>query len=105
MMDALRHLVQDTEGASKDQFYQDGKTQRAVATSIMQLGDAAGKISRRTQNANPSVNWRRVMSFRYEPAHEYYSLKPERLWEFIHDDLPKLASKLHKIRPAPESKD
>ncbi len=105
IMDALRHIEQDTEGMSEEEFYKDEKTQRAVATSIMQLGDAAGRISKRTQNANPNVNWRRVSRFRYEPAHEYYALKPERLWEFTQDDVGTIARKIHKVRPAPESTD
>ena len=62
---------------------------------------AVGRVSRRTQNANPNVNWQRIASFRNNPAHEYYEFKPENLWEFVQDVLPNLETKLRKVRVAP----
>jgi uncharacterized protein with HEPN domain len=105
MQDALRRIAALTEGMSRAEFVQDPKTQDAVAFRIMALGEAAGRISQRSRNASPKVNWRRLSSFRKEPAHEYFALKPDRLWEFVHDELPALASKIRKVRAAPESLD
>ena len=103
MQDALRRLAGLTEGMSKVQFLGDPRTQDAVAFRIMALGEAAGRISKRTRNANPKVNWRRLSGFRNEPAHEYFALPPGRLWDFVQDELPNLASKIRKVRGAPES--
>ena len=103
MQDALRRIAALTEGMSRAQFFNDARTQDAVAFRIMALGEAAGRISKRSWNANPTVNWRRLSSFRNEPAHEYFSLKPDRLWEFLQNELPKLESKIRRVRAAPEN--
>ena len=103
MQDALRRIRGLTEGASKSQFFDDSRTQDAVSFRIMALGEAAGRISKRTRNANPNVNWSRLSKFRNEPAHPYFALQPARLWEFIQDDLPNLEAKLRKVRPGREN--
>jgi len=103
MRAALLRIETLTGELDHDEFLANTTVQEAAAFRIMALGDAAGDVSRRTQNANPSINWRRVSSFRNNPAHEYYDFKPENLWKFIQDVLPHLESKLRKVRPAPES--
>ncbi len=103
MRAALLRIETVTEGLDREEFLANTTVQEAVAFRIMALGDAAGRISKRTQNANPNVNWRRISSFRNNPAHEYYDFKPESLWEFIHDVLPNLESKLRKVKPAPQA--
>jgi uncharacterized protein with HEPN domain len=105
MRDAFRRIANLTDGISEEQFLANTTIQDAVAFRIMALGDAAGRISMRTKNANTNVNWKRLSGFRNEPAHEYYALKPGRLWEFARDELPILERKVRKVRPAPEGTD
>jgi uncharacterized protein with HEPN domain len=103
MRAAILRIETLTEDLDRSQFLSDTTVQEAVAFRIMALGDAAGRISKRTQNANPNVNWKRISTFRYNPAHEYYDFKPESLWEFVQDVLPGLERKLRKVKPAPKS--
>jgi uncharacterized protein with HEPN domain len=102
MRAAILRLNTLTDGMDQKEFLANITIQEAVAFRIMALGDAAGGVSKRTQNANTNINWRRISSFRINPAHGFYDFKPENLWEFIHDILPDLEKKLRKIRPAPE---
>jgi uncharacterized protein with HEPN domain len=100
---AIHRIETLTEDLDRGQFLSDITVQEAVAFRIMALGDSAGNISKRTQNANPNLNWKRISSFRHNPAHEYYDFKPESLWEFVQDVLPGLERKLRKVKPAPPS--
>lgn len=100
MRDALRRIARFTEGVSRSEFLGNSTLQDAVAFRIMALGEAAGRVSKRTRNANPKINWQRLSNFRNEPAHEYYALRPEHIWDFIHAALPELESRLHKVKPA-----
>jgi uncharacterized protein with HEPN domain len=101
MRASILRIATVTDGLDRDEFLADTTAQESVAFRIMALGDAAGNISKRTQNANPNINWRRIASFRNNPAHEYYDFKPEHVWEFIQNVLPNLESKLRKVKPAP----
>ncbi|HLY76296.1 MAG TPA: HepT-like ribonuclease domain-containing protein [Thermoplasmata archaeon] len=92
-----------TEDLDRSQFLADITVQEAVAFRVMAIGDAAGSISKRTQNATPHVDWKRISSFRYNPAHEYHDFRPENLWVFVQDVLPGLERKLRKVKPAPAS--
>ncbi|MGA8276500.1 MAG: HepT-like ribonuclease domain-containing protein [Thermoplasmata archaeon] len=98
---ALLRIATLTDELDRDEFLANTTVQEAVAFRIMEVGDAVGRVSRRTQNANPNVNWQRIASFRNNPAHEYYEFKPENLWEFVQDVLPNLETKLRKVRVAP----
>ena len=102
MRDAVRRIARFIEAVSITEFQDDPTLQDAVAFRIMALGEAAGRVSKRTRNANPKVDWKKLSSFRNEPAHEYYALQPERLWQFAHDTIPLLERQLRTIRSAAE---
>jgi uncharacterized protein with HEPN domain len=103
MRASILRLKSMTDSMRREEFLANTTVQEATAFRIMALGDAAGGVSKRTQNANTNIQWKRVSSFRHTPAHEYYDFTPENLWEFIQVVLPDLERKLRKIRPARES--
>lgn len=100
---SVRRIVDEIDGRAKEEFLENITVQDAVKFQLMALGDAAGRISKRTRQANPRIPWTELMEFRYQPAHAYFDLKPERVWEFAQEHLHKIAGRLSKVKVASES--
>jgi uncharacterized protein with HEPN domain len=104
MLKAVRDIEQETADLTRDQYASNATLQKAVAYDIMILGDAAAKMSQRTQKANTFVNWKALADYRNAadgPAHGYYDIDLAGTWEFVRDRVPELATKLRKVKVAP----
>lgn len=90
----------------RDVFSRDTTVQKAAAYDLMILGEAASKVSKRTQRANPAVPWSLLVNSRNELIHEYGQLDLEATWQFVQARLPRLEHRLRRVRVAlPEPDD
>ena len=93
--------IRDRMRAGWIAFSGDATQQKAVAYDLMVLGEAASKVSRRTQAANPKVPWTTVVEYRNELIHEYGHLDLKATWEFVIQKLPGLERDLRRVRAIP----
>jgi uncharacterized protein with HEPN domain len=84
----------------REVFSRESTVQKAVAYDLIILGEAARKVSKRTQNANPGVPWNLLVNYRNELIHEYGQLDLESTWQFVQSRLPRLEHRLRKARVA-----
>lgn len=103
--DAIQNIRSDIGGLTEDAFLVDGKTLRAVAKSIADIGEAANQImtiAPHVQEASP-VTWehlRRVYAMRNVLAHGYFRMDAGVVWETATRHLPALAAVLEGVAAA-----
>ena len=97
MLDKLRD-IRDLLRRGREVFEHDPVVQKAVAYDLMILGEAAGRVSQRTQKANPAVPWSALAAYRNELIHEYGNLALEDTWAFVQRDLRRIEQRLSKVR-------
>ena len=93
--DAIANIRSDIAALSEDAFLVDGKTLRAVAKSVSDIGEAANRImaiAPGLQQSNQRVweHLRRVNAMRNVLAHGYFRTDAGVLWDTATAHLPKL---------------
>jgi uncharacterized protein with HEPN domain len=102
MLDRLRD-IRELLKVGRETFERDRVIQKAVAYDLMILGEAASKVSQRTQKRNPGVPWTTLAEYRNELIHEYGSLALADTWEFVQKDLRRIEQRLSRVRVVPPS--
>jgi uncharacterized protein with HEPN domain len=89
--------------AGKERFFdirtpefRDGAELRAL-----HFTETATKIGQAFRKANPMVPWADLDQLRNDLVHEYPEVKADKVWRFIHDDLPPIVGKLRRAKFAP----
>jgi len=70
----------------------------AVELRILHFTETATKVGRPFRNANPLIPWDDLDRLRNDLVHEYPEVKADKLWRFVHGDLPGLVAKLRRAR-------
>ncbi len=73
----------------RDAFMSDLKTQLAVIRAYEVVGEIAKRLSGTLRDANPQIDWRKLIGFRDFLAHNYEEIILEFVWEAV-EDLPNL---------------
>jgi len=90
MLDGLRDR-------GRDSFLSDPYAQAAAVRFLEILGEAAGNLSDVFQSRHPGLAVRRMRGFSSFAKHEYWRVKPERLWATL-ETMPELRQTLAKVR-------
>ena len=77
-------------GRSMDVFLNDHVYQNACCMCILQIGEAANKLSEEAKAAVPDIPWHSVRGMRNVLAHDYGTVDPVSLWQTIEQDIPTL---------------
>lgn len=100
MVEAARHIVQETQGGAKE-FEADGVLQAAVLHWFHIIGEAAKRVQPETQALAPDIPWRRLADFRNIVAHEYHRIDLGMVWKAVQQNprlLERLESLLEKVQ-------
>lgn len=73
-------------------FLADIKTQDAVIRQLSIVGEASSRLSMETRKAYSTIPWRKIVALRNIIVHEYSSIRLEKIWDVIENDLPILKS-------------
>ena len=100
--DYLRDLLQELDDIAtftsegKPGFFTDAKTRKAVIRSYEVIGEIAKRLPDNLRNANPQVDWRKLIGFRDFLAHHYEEVILELIWDAV-EDLPALRATITKM--------
>lgn len=72
------------------------KTKAAVIRCIQTIGEAAGRVSEKTQTEATKVPWKAIIGMRNILVHRYFNLDEEALWKVVESDLRGLIGDLRK---------
>ncbi len=82
---------------SKSQFMKDEKTQRAVAMTLINIGELVKILPLEFRKEYSEVPWREAAGLRDVVAHKYQTIRMEDVWTTISDDIPVFYNHLNKI--------
>ncbi len=81
-------------------FADDPDFQDSACMNILQIGELVGGLSQDYTDEYPEIDWRGIRGMRNIFAHNYGSMDPERTWDTITVDIPRL--KAHCLSVMPE---
>lgn len=106
-MKATRHYLQDILKAiihietytsdGKAAFYNDSKTQDAVARNFEIIGEVVKRIPKAVLNQQPQVPWQDIAGFRDVLIHDYAEIDLDEVWLTIKRDLPVLRAAIEAL--------
>ena len=54
------------------------------------IGEATYKLTKQFREEHPDVPWRMMEGMRHVLVHDYYRISPDKLWDTISEDIPRL---------------
>ena len=97
ILQAIKEILELTEGMTAAQFSQDARTVKAVLYNFAVIGEAARHVPIEVREAWPAVPWREMGDMRNVVIHEYFGVDPEIIWETIRQELSPLTPQLEEI--------
>jgi uncharacterized protein with HEPN domain len=108
LSDYLDHMQQAAtdacgfvEGLSKEDFFEDRRTQQAVIMSLIIIGEVATRVMdgyAGFAQAHTEVQWRNMRGMRNRIAHGYFDINLDVVWETVQTALPVLLQQLSAMR-------
>lgn len=103
---ALEEIVRQCElieerlaliGAAQERFMENSLLQDACAFCLLQIGEAANRLSDDFRERTREVGWHKVVGMRNIIAHAYGSFDLTIAWETITEDIPALKSQCEAL--------
>ncbi|MCD7775697.1 MAG: DUF86 domain-containing protein [Clostridiales bacterium] len=85
-------------GISLQEFLQDEKLKRAVAMTVINIGELVKNITQETRLTHSDIPWREIAGMRDMAAHKYQTLRMEDVYLTAKEDFPVLLEKLNQIK-------
>ena len=79
-----------TAGMDRATFEADDRTQDAVLRNLELIGEAAKHLPPEARALAPTIAWRKIAGMRDVPAHNYFGIDDEILWDVISIEVPSL---------------
>jgi len=80
-------IIRYTAGMTANEFYADDKTQKAVAMSLINIGELSKAFSDEFLERNKNIPWKGIQATRNIAAHNYESFDMQVVLKTIKDDL------------------
>jgi uncharacterized protein with HEPN domain len=101
--EAMKNIRDDIGVLTEEQFIGDGKTVRAVAKSLSDIGEAANQMMSTDpglEQRNPAIwqHLRKIYAMRNVLTHGYFRTDASVVWETVRNDLPGFESFLGSIK-------
>lgn len=96
MLDAAKEAMSFAQGKTRPDLDQDRKLVLSLVHLVEIVGEAAGKVSKKFQEAHPEIPWPAIVGMRNRLIHAYFDIDLDRVWDTVQDDLPPLITGLEK---------
>ena len=97
IVDCIIDINEFTKSINYGQFEKDKMRKLAVERQLEVIGQAAGKISKETQNLFINIPWGNIIGLRNKLAHDYGEILAERIWTISRDAMQDLFRELEKV--------
>ncbi|MGX8705156.1 MAG: HepT-like ribonuclease domain-containing protein [bacterium] len=85
------------QGFTVDTFIGDERTVRAVAMTLINIGELVKNLTPELKAAHPEIPWRAISGMRDITAHKYQTLRKEDVYNTCVTDLPMFERQLAKL--------
>ena len=96
---AIKRAMEFVHGYDVDRFHADKRTQWAVYSQIIVVGEAARRISREFQDQHSGIPWAEMTGMRHKLVHDYDEIDWELVWDTVRVDFPKLKNAIEPLIP------
>lgn len=83
-------IVDRMKGKQFPEFAADIVLQDSVIRRLEIIGEASKNLSDSTRKKYPEVEWKGMMKLRDRAAHGYWTIDALKLWDIVHNDIPRL---------------
>jgi uncharacterized protein with HEPN domain len=84
-------------GISFEDFVNDEKTKRAVAMTLINIGELTRLLSDEFKKSMPDIPFKAIMALRNVAAHGYEELRFDDVWKMVKTNIPELDNKFKKM--------
>ena len=81
------------------EFQRNRMAQLAILKSIEVVGEAASRISNECRESHPEIPWSGIVGMRNRLVHGYFEVNLVRVWDTLHQDIPRLIAQLERLIP------
>ncbi|WP_298439717.1 DUF86 domain-containing protein [Geobacter sp.] len=97
IIDALRQIVEYTQGMDYERFRAARMVQDAVIRQFEVVGEATKNLSAGFRERHDSMPWKDLAGFRDKLIHQYFGVDLAMVWRSVMDDVPLLLEGLTGI--------
>ena len=97
MLDHATEAVELTHGLTRGDLENQRLLQLALVRLVEIVGEAAGRVSKETQEQHPEIPWAQIVSMRNRLIHGYDFVDYDILWQTIKEDLPPLIEMIERV--------
>jgi uncharacterized protein with HEPN domain len=102
ILDAAQRIASYLTGQTAESFATDVMCQDAVLYRLAVIGEAAGRVSKASRDAQPAIPWMKVIGMRNILVHDYFGVDVDITWRTATTHVPELAEVVQRMLP-PES--
>ena len=99
MLLAAREAREFAASLTLPEFERNRMAQLAILKAVEVVGEAASHVSAEVRDAHSEIPWRGIIGMRNRLVHWYFSVRLERVWETVTQDIPRLISQLEPLAP------
>jgi len=96
---AIKRASGFIHGYDAVRFHSDKRTQWAVYSQIIIIGEAARHISSEFQGQHRAIPWPDMIGMRHKLVHDYDEIDWELVWDTVTADFPKLKAAIEPLIP------
>ncbi len=97
MLDSTRAILTFLQNRKRSDLDSDRLLSSGIIREFMILGEAAGKISEKTQKQYPELPWKQLIGMRNRLIHAYFEVDNEIIWMTAKNKLPNFCIQLEAI--------
>jgi uncharacterized protein with HEPN domain len=95
ILECIRRVEEDTAGG-KGAFLSSHTLQDAVLRNLQTMTESTQRLSEKTKECYPEIEWHHIAAFRNVLVHDYLGIDLERVWEITQRDVPELKAVILK---------
>src|SRR5690242_6936426 len=97
IISAAQAIESNTSDLSYEGFIADDNRVKAVLFDLSLIGEACRTIPDEIREKRPEVEWGKIVGLRNFIAHVYWTIKVEKIWEIVKEDVPELRRQIQTL--------
>lgn len=79
------------------EFFANTMVQDAIVRNLQTLAESTQRLSNKTKQEKPEIDWRAIAGFRNVVVHDYLGVDLDQIWHIIEFDLPGLKTHIDSL--------
>jgi len=101
MMDSVEAILSFAKGRKRADLESDRQFLSALLRELEVIGEAASRISKRTQREFSEIPWKDIIGMRNRLIHAYFDIDHDVVWNTVRDYLPSFRKQLEQVMHSP----